>query len=94
MQFAAWLRRSCLTPVVMVNVLGEHVAPLLDWLAQGGERELERTHDITAKVHLYGKAEAKAKRKMGHVNLLTADVERALAWIEQSAIWKATTVQS
>lgn len=102
-QFEQHLRAICnlpltstqlLTPVVMVNVLGEHVAPLLDWLAQGGEQELERTHDITAKVHLYGKAEAKAKRKMGHVNLLTTDVERALAWIEQSPIWKATTVQS
>jgi len=77
-----------MTPVVMVNVLGEHLQPLLDWIATGGEAELERTQGITAKVHLYGKAEAKKGRKMGHVNLLTDDVERALAWIEQSGIWR------
>jgi len=77
-----------LTPVVMVNVLGEHLPPLLDWIAAGGEAELDRTHGITAKVHLYGKAEAKKGRKLGHVNLLTDDVERALAWVEQSPIWR------
>ena len=96
-QFEQHLRAICnlplastelMTPVVMVNVLGEHVEPLLKWLAHDGERELERQHGITAKVHLYGKAEAKAKRKMGHVNLLTSDVERALTWIHQSAIWQ------
>jgi len=77
-----------LTPVVMVNVLGEHLPPLIDWIAEGGEAELERKHGITAKVHLYGKAEAKTGRKMGHVNLLTSDVDKALAWVEQSAIWR------
>jgi len=77
-----------MTPVVMVNVLGEHLQPLLDWIAAGGEADLERTHGITAKVHLYGKAEAKKGRKMGHMNLLTGDVERALAWVEQSPIWR------
>lgn len=95
-QFEQHLRAICnlpltstelLTPVVMVNVLGEHVAPLTDWMAGGGEAELERQWGITAKIHLYGKAEAKRKRKMGHVNLLTDDVEKALGWIAQSSIW-------
>lgn len=95
-QFEQHLRAICdlpltstdlLTPVVMVNVLGEHVAPLMEWIADGGEAKLERSRGITAKIHLYGKAEAKHKRKMGHVNLLTADVEHALAWIDESAIW-------
>ncbi|GFR38552.1 hypothetical protein PRECH8_18480 [Insulibacter thermoxylanivorax] len=95
-QFEQHIRAICnlpltstelLTPVVMVNVLGEHLEPLMAWLAAGGEAELEREYGITAKVHLYGKAEAKPKRKMGHVNLLTPDVERALVWIERSTIW-------
>lgn len=76
-----------LTPVVMVNVLGQHVAPLLDWIDSGGERELAG-RGITAKIHLYGKHEAKHKRKMGHMNLLTDKPEDALAWVEGSTIWK------
>jgi len=74
------------SPVVMVNVLGEHVEPLLRWLSEDGERELQRI-GITAKIHLYGKQEAKPKRKMGHINLLTDDVEKALKWVKESPIW-------
>ncbi|MEF3302455.1 5-(carboxyamino)imidazole ribonucleotide synthase [Paenibacillus sp. GYB003] len=73
-----------LTPVVMANVLGEHVAPLLDWMGE----EAGLPEGVAAKVHLYGKHEAKAKRKMGHVNLLTDDVEKAIRWVESSAIWQ------
>lgn len=76
-----------LTSVVMVNVLGEHVAPLLDFLAGGGEREW-LAHGITPKVHLYGKHEAKPQRKMGHVNLLTDDPEAAIRLMETSGIWR------
>lgn len=95
-QFEQHIRAICnlpltstelLTPVVMVNILGEHVAPLMDWITAGGEEELEREHGITAKIHLYGKAEAKHKRKMGHINLLTEDIDKALKWIEESPIW-------
>ena len=46
-----------LKPVVMVNILGEHLAPLLS--------EIPTRKDW--KIHLYGKEEAKLKRKMGHV---------------------------
>ncbi|WP_135557397.1 5-(carboxyamino)imidazole ribonucleotide synthase [Paenibacillus cymbidii] len=74
---------ALLSPVVMVNVLGEHVQPLLDWLgAQTAEPD-----GLAVKVHLYGKHEAKEKRKMGHVNVLTSDIDGALAWIEQTGIW-------
>ncbi|MCR8644536.1 5-(carboxyamino)imidazole ribonucleotide synthase [Paenibacillus sp. N1-5-1-14] len=73
-----------LTPVVMVNLLGEHVEPLMQW----SEQQNDLPTDVTAKIHLYGKSDAKVKRKMGHVNLLTNDVEKALKWIEDSAIWK------
>ncbi len=66
-----------LKPVVMVNILGEHLEPLLN--------EIPTRKDW--KIHLYGKAEAKLKRKMGHVNILRHTVEEALNEIEQSTIW-------
>ncbi|MGG1518292.1 5-(carboxyamino)imidazole ribonucleotide synthase [Paenibacillus oryzisoli] len=75
-----------LTPVVMVNLLGEHIAPLTERVAEPGFLEDEKL-GVSAKVHLYGKKEAKEKRKMGHINLLTDDVEKALTWIEQTGIW-------
>jgi len=95
-QFEQHIRAICnlplpeprlLTPAVMVNVLGEHVEPLLTWLQEGGEEELQRA-GISPKIHLYGKKDAKPKRKMGHLNLLTDDAERALSWIETSPIWR------
>ncbi|WP_018131130.1 5-(carboxyamino)imidazole ribonucleotide synthase [Effusibacillus pohliae] len=67
-----------LTPVVMVNILGEHVEPVLAKANRLGDG---------IKLHLYGKAEAKRKRKMGHLNVLGRTVEEALAKIEQLGIW-------
>jgi 5-(carboxyamino)imidazole ribonucleotide synthase len=67
-----------LSPVVMVNILGEHLQPVLDRIGQ-----LPRT----AKLHLYGKHESKPKRKMGHLNVLAPSVEEALAQIERLEIW-------
>jgi 5-(carboxyamino)imidazole ribonucleotide synthase len=77
---------SLLTPVVMVNVLGEHVGPLLERMAVRDEAA-ERL-GVAPKVHLYGKHEAKHKRKMGHVNVLASDVDAALAWISETNIWR------
>ncbi|MBW7474865.1 5-(carboxyamino)imidazole ribonucleotide synthase [Paenibacillus oenotherae] len=77
---------SLLTPVVMVNVLGEHMEPLLERMAAVDETA-ERL-GVAPKVHLYGKHEAKHKRKMGHVNVLAADVDAALAWIAETNIWR------
>lgn len=75
-----------MTPVVMVNVLGEHVEPLLEWIVKP---EAERAvPGVTAKLHLYGKAEAKRGRKMGHVNLLADSPEDAFRWIEASKVWE------
>jgi 5-(carboxyamino)imidazole ribonucleotide synthase len=94
-QFEQHMRAICnlplgstdlLTPVVMVNVLGQHVEPVLDWIVQP---ESEQHADgITAKLHMYGKHDAKENRKMGHVNVLAPSVEEALRWIEASDIWK------
>jgi len=77
---------ALLTPVVMVNVLGEHMEPLMNLMAQPDEAA-ERLN-VAPKVHLYGKHEAKHKRKMGHVNVLAKDVDTALAWIAETNIWR------
>lgn len=78
---------SLLTPVVMVNVLGEHVEPLLERMAAVDDAAEQL--GAAPKVHLYGKHEAKHKRKMGHVNVLAADVDAALTWIAKTNIWRA-----
>ena len=65
-------------PSIMVNVLGEHVAPLQ-----------ERITDYPDwSIHLYGKAEVKEKRKMGHITIMTESLEKTLQEIEQSGIWQ------
>lgn len=85
-QFEQHIRAVCgwplgstelLKPAVMVNILGEHQQPLIDRIP-----ELQDW-----KFHLYGKKEAKYKRKMGHVTLLRESVEEALDEAEQSGIW-------
>lgn len=65
------------SPAVMVNVLGEHVAPLTTKIA----------HYPDWSIHLYGKDEAKHKRKMGHVTILTNDIDQTLNEIDASGIW-------
>ncbi|GGA07514.1 N5-carboxyaminoimidazole ribonucleotide synthase [Paenibacillus marchantiophytorum] len=77
-----------LTPVVMVNLLGEHIEPLQSLIDQPGFLEAEDL-GVSAKVHLYGKKEAKEKRKMGHINLLASNVQHALTWIERTSIWES-----
>jgi 5-(carboxyamino)imidazole ribonucleotide synthase len=59
-------------PAVMVNLLGDAWA--------SGEPDWTRVlcHP-RAKLHLYGKADARPGRKMGHFTVLDEDVERALA---------------
>jgi len=58
-----------LSPVVMVNLLGDLWHP--DWRLLLDEAGV--------KLHLYGKKEARPGRKMGHFNILDKDVDRALA---------------
>ena len=85
-QFHQHIRAICGWPLrqpilwsqaVMVNVLGEHVAPLTSKIAQFPNWS----------IHLYGKDEAKQKRKMGHVTILTEDLEATLGEIDRSGIW-------
>ena len=66
-----------LCPVVMLNIMGDI------WFdAEGAMREPDWTALLKvagAKLHLYGKAEARRGRKMGHVNILGTTVQEALA---------------
>lgn len=91
-QFEQHIRAICnlplgstklLSPVVMVNILGEHVEPVLNKINQLPDR---------AKLHLYGKKECKVKRKMGHLNVLADSVEEALEQIQQLEIWNQAEV--
>lgn len=79
-QFEQQLRAICdlplgstrlLSPVTMVNLLGEGTGNDLIGLE-------EALRDPHVKLHLYGKKEAKAKRKMGHLTVLADTVEEAL----------------
>ena len=63
---------ALLSPVCMVNLLGD--------LWSGGEPLWQRALEHPrAKLHLYGKREARPGRKMGHLNLLADRPEDALA---------------
>ncbi|MFM8717881.1 MAG: 5-(carboxyamino)imidazole ribonucleotide synthase, partial [Spartobacteria bacterium] len=65
-----------LRPVVMWNILG-------DLWKNGSPDWTTVLADSRAKLHLYGKSEARPGRKMGHVCLMADTVEEALAGIEK-----------
>lgn len=62
-----------LTPVVMVNLLGD------SWNGADGPRWAPLLARPEVKLHLYGKREARPGRKMGHFNCLAPTVEHALS---------------
>lgn len=64
-------------PSIMVNVLGQHVMPLTNDIAKYAHWS----------VHFYGKTEAKENRKMGHVTIMTDDINATLNEIDASGIW-------
>ena len=80
-QFEQQLRTLCglplaqpwlLSPVAMVNLLGD--------LWSGGEPQWEEALKRRGvRLHLYGKAEPRPGRKMGHLNCLAPDPDKALA---------------
>ncbi|MEJ2438148.1 MAG: 5-(carboxyamino)imidazole ribonucleotide synthase [Gammaproteobacteria bacterium] len=69
-----------MSPVVMINLLGDLWANG----EPGWDKLFQHPH---AKLHLYGKQSARPGRKMGHYNVLDADVDQALAVAQQ--IYKA-----
>lgn len=81
-QFEQQLRVVCglplgstrlIQPVVMLNLLGDI------WPAPNEFPDWTPIHETPgAKLHLYGKAEARTGRKMGHVSFTAATVEEAL----------------
>lgn len=85
-QFEQFLRAvlglSLVGPVIhhqaiMMNLLGEHKAAFFR-----GFSELPSN----IKVHWYGKEEAKKGRKMGHLTLLTNDLQQGILQLEQLGI--------
>jgi 5-(carboxyamino)imidazole ribonucleotide synthase len=79
-QFEQQVRMMCglppgdtqlLTSVVMTNLLG-------DLWSRGDPNWEPVFHEPQAKLHLYGKQEARPGRKMGHINCLAEDTEGAL----------------
>ncbi|WP_286180228.1 5-(carboxyamino)imidazole ribonucleotide synthase [Neobacillus cucumis] len=86
-QFEQHIRAICglslgdttlLSPIIMVNILGQHLSKVLDKLEQ---------LPSSAKLHLYGKKESKENRKMGHINFLGPSLEEIFQQIKKLQIW-------
>jgi 5-(carboxyamino)imidazole ribonucleotide synthase len=80
-QFEQQLRTLCelplarpwlMSPVAMINLLG-------DLWNRGEPKWEEALRRPGVRLHLYGKSEARPGRKMGHLNCLAPDADRALA---------------
>ncbi|MHC5248137.1 5-(carboxyamino)imidazole ribonucleotide synthase [Enterococcus sp. LJL120] len=85
-QFDMHIRGICNWPLpevqllesaVMVNVLGEALLETYNLISQKPAWQF----------HYYGKAEAKKGRKMGHITILTDNVEETLEEVYQTKIW-------
>jgi len=63
-------------PAVMFNLLGDQL--LADSFIWSQLQQMPNAH-----VHVYGKSESRAGRKMGHINLLGDDVSTLLMQVEQ-----------
>src|SRR5690606_16792155 len=73
-----------LAPAVMLNLLGDL------WFEDGSDQSREPAwHDVLAvpgaSLHLYGKAQARRARKMGHITVVRATLEQADARAAQVA---------
>ena len=86
-QFGQHIRAICgwplrepqlLKPAVMINILGQHVDGVID--------QIPTRPDWS--IHLYGKNGAKQNRKMGHLTILTDNLERTLNEIDANPAWK------
>jgi 5-(carboxyamino)imidazole ribonucleotide synthase len=67
---------ALLAPAIMLNILGD------SWFAAGSEQACEPDWAAalaapSAKLHLYGKKEARRARKMGHVTVVVASLDEA-----------------
>ena len=71
-----------LVPAVMLNILGEHLPAVL-------EKYTSLMQDPHVKVHLYGKAQARPGRKMGHILVMDRDLSRCVE--RADALWSWLT---
>jgi 5-(carboxyamino)imidazole ribonucleotide synthase len=92
-QFEQQLRAVCglplgstelLRPAAMVNLMGDDAGTGLGRAGTAGALGVPATA-----LHLYGKAESRPGRKMGHLTALGADAQQALARAERA--WQAIT---
>ena len=67
-----------LQPVVMVNVLGQHVSGVRKLIFEKPDWHF----------HDYGKSAVRLNRKMGHITILTNQLDQTLKEIDQTGIWK------
>ncbi|WP_431522777.1 5-(carboxyamino)imidazole ribonucleotide synthase [Priestia koreensis] len=88
-QFQQHIRAICNWPLsstqlvqsaVMINLLGEHMENL-----EAKIEYLNHSH-----LHLYGKNEAKLKRKMGHITVIADKIDEALLKAESLELWTRT----
>ncbi|MQS51494.1 5-(carboxyamino)imidazole ribonucleotide synthase [Companilactobacillus mishanensis] len=64
-------------PAIMVNLLGQHLEPAKNQIT---DHEDWNFHD-------YGKSDSKYNRKMGHITILTEDVDSSIQQIKENPIW-------
>lgn len=77
---------SLTSPVVMVNILGQHLEGTVQRIAEPDEAA--NRLGVKPKLHIYGKTESKTGRKMGHINLLCKDTQDGLSWVEETNLWR------
>ncbi len=84
-QYEAHVRAICDLPLVQPHLLADAV--MINILGSGEGDRLSGISDLLrdpdTKLHLYGKAHAALRRKMGHFTVLGADVETALRKAER-----------
>lgn len=73
---------SLLVPTIMLNILGD------SWFVGDAEEAVEPDWASVlalpgVSLHLYGKAEARKARKMGHVNIINSDIDALYATAQQ-----------
>lgn len=85
-QFAIHNRAICdwplpkiklLSPTIMVNILGQHVAGTKKLILNKSQWHF----------HDYGKNEVRIDRKMGHITILTTDLNKTLNEIKETKVW-------
>ncbi len=66
-------------PAVMLNLLGDQL-----------NRVLEKLHFLPSesRLHVYGKSKSRPGRKMGHLNLVSEDLQDLLDPLKRFRIWE------